>query len=142
MKDKLDPKLKAKIIRESEDLCKICGRNIYAGNGAPHHVIKLSEEPLLRNCKTNIMWVHQRNCHIRTECEPGFNKTLQKQLQDYYFKLIDRDHVYDINQIAQMVDMPLKDLVIAHNKGFLKVVDGSAEGLDVIRFLLGGKLIE
>jgi len=142
MKDKLDPKLKAKIIRESEDLCKICGRNVYVGRGAPHHVIKLSEEPLLRNCKTNIWWVHQRNCHIRTECEPGFNRKLQKQLQDYYYGKFQLDIYYTLDEIKSMVDMPLKDLVIAQNKGFLKVVNNRVEGLDAIRFLLGGKLIE
>ena len=142
MADKLDQKLKEKIIKEQNNVCKICGRTVREGNGAPHHIIKVGEEPLLRNCKTNIWWVCQIPCHDRTENEPGFNHELQLQLQEFYFQKFQLDYFYTIYEIQQIVDMPIKDLEKAKNKGILKNSIGLVKGIDAIRFLMGGSIKE
>lgn len=138
MADKLDPKLKEEIKDESENLCKICGRWCRP-IGEPHHVVKVSEEPLLRNCKTNIWWLC-RECHNETETNPGFNRKLQKILEDYYFGRFQLDNYYTLEEIQSIVIMPLDDLEKARNKGILKTTLMRAEGLEVIRFLMGGSL--
>ena len=128
----LSPILKEKIREEANNLCKICGR--WCTPGEPHHVIRLSQEPLLRNCKTNIWWLC-RECHHKTENEVGFNKELQKQLQHYYYNLFTLNLIYTKSEIKKMVNIPMEDLEKAISKNLLK----SSYGIDIIDFLLGGK---
>ena len=135
MVDKLDPKLREEIKEEADNICKICGR--WCNYGEAHHVVKISEEPLLRNCKTNIWWL-DKECHGETETNPGFNRKLQKILQDYYFGKVQLDYNYTLEEIQSIVEMPIEDLEKARNKGILKTTLGQANGLDLIYFLMGG----
>lgn len=139
MVDKLDPKLREEIKEESESLCKICGR--WTSTGEMHHVVKVSEEPLLRNCKTNI-WHLCRDCHHETETRPGFNLKLQKILESYYLGKFQMDNYYTLKEIQSMVTIPIEDLEKAKNKGILKTKLIRVEGLEAVRFLMGGRLKE
>lgn len=137
MVDKLDPKLREEIVEEAENLCKICGR--WCNPGEPHHVVKISEEPLLRNCKTNIWWLC-KECHGETETNPGFNHKLQKILQDKYYQMFDINKKYGPYEVIKIVGIPEKDMEKAMNKGMIKTCKYSILGEDVIRFLMGGSL--
>jgi len=133
-------KLKAEIDRKANNTCAICGR--WSERLEPHHVVKVSEEPLLRNCETNIMPV-DRGCHHKTETEPGFNKKLQIELQKKYEKMFINDRYYSLSVIANMVNMPYEDLETAAYKGIIQTqvsMARIAKGEDVIRFLMGGKI--
>lgn len=132
--------LREKIKEESDNHCVICG--MYCGHtGSPHHVIKVSEEKLLENCKKNIFWTCI-SCHGKTEKVPGYNRKLQKQLQKEYFRLFNTQKHYTTKEISQIVGMPMKDVEKAMQKGLLKwiFVDGipKANGSETIKFLMGG----
>ena len=131
----MNKKLREAIKEKAENSCKICGHWCY--RGSPHHVIKRSEEPLLTNCETNVWWVCD-TCHTRTENEAGYNKSLQKELQDYYYSLFSVNKYYTKNEIIKIVNMPIGDLETAIYKGFLK----SFKGVDIVSFLMGGKEID
>lgn len=138
----MDRALREHIKEDKENCCEICEE--WCGHtGSPHHIIKRSEEPLLTNCKKNIIWTCFK-CHRRTEEEPGFNRRLQKELQKRYFKLFLINKHYTTNEISQIVTMPVKDLEKAMQKGRVKweFVDGipKIQGLEAIRFLMAGKL--
>jgi hypothetical protein len=138
----MDRGLRERIKEEADNHCKICGH--WCGNtGSPHHVVKRSEEPLLTNCKKNVWWLCQP-CHTRTETEAGCNRRLQEQLQEYYYTIFNTKKHYAVKEIVEMVKVPLKDIEKAMQKGRLKweFVDGQpkSSGIEVIRFLQGGKL--
>ncbi len=134
--------LRDKIREEADNCCMLCGYNC-GKTGSPHHVIKISEEPLLINCKKNIMWVCL-DCHHKTENDGKFQARLQKQLQERYFRIFNKHKNYTVKEIAEIVQAPVKDIEKAIQKGFLKCkfINGipKALGIDTIRFLMGGKL--
>lgn len=134
--------LRDSIKKHNDNCCQICHE--WCGNtGSPHHVIKVSEEPLLQNCKMNILWLCF-NCHRRTEDVPGYNKQLQMELQKRYFKLFLINRFYTAEEISELVNMPVKDVQKAINKGRMKFqyVDGvqKVQAIEAIRFLMGGKI--
>jgi len=128
--------LRELIKEKAENCCVICKRHC-RGTGTPHHVIKLSEEPLLRNCETNVWWTCEV-CHTRTENEPGYNHQLQLQLRDHYQTLFSTTKNYNIKEIAAIVNMPIKDIEKASYKRMIKTIDDKADGEEVIRFLTRG----
>lgn len=134
--------LRDKIREEADNRCILC-RHDCGKNGSPHHVIKISEEPLLRDCKKNIMWVCL-DCHRKTENDGKFQARLQRKLQDKYFEVFNKSKNYTVKEIAQMVQAPVKDIEKAMQKGLLKweFIDGvpKAKGISIIKFLMGGKL--
>jgi hypothetical protein len=136
--------LRDTIKEEKGNCCEIC-EHWCGDNGSPHHIVKISEEPLLRDCKSNILWLCF-DCHRLTEDKPGYNARLQLELQKRYFKKFLINRFYTPEEIAQIVIMPVKDLEKAINKGRLKFeyVDGvrKSQGLEIIRFLMGGKIHE
>lgn len=138
----MDRGLRQRIQEDQDNHCQICG-NWCGDSGSPHHIVKRSEEPILTNCKKNILWTCVK-CHRDTENVPGFNKKLQRRLQERYFKIFLINKHYSVKEIAQIVQMPIKDVEKAMQKGVLKweFVDGApkAKGIETIRFLLGGKL--
>lgn len=100
--------LRAKIKEKAGNCCKICTHWCYE-KGSPHHVVKQSEESLLKNCETNVWWLCE-SCHTRTENEPGYNHQLQLELKDYYQTLFSVNKYYNLKDISMIVNMPLKDL--------------------------------
>jgi hypothetical protein len=138
----MDRGLRERIKEEADNHCTICGN--WCGNtGSPHHVVKRSEEPLLINCKKNVWWVCQP-CHTRTESQAGYNRQLQKQLQEHYYNIFNTRKHYSVKEIAEIVKAPGKDIEKAMQKNRLKweFIDGipKAAGIDVIRFMVGGKI--
>jgi hypothetical protein len=138
----MDRGLRERIKEEADNHCVICGRWC-SHTGSPHHVVKVSEQKLLVNCKKNIMWLCLE-CHRETEDNGKFQQGLQRALQDRYFKLFIQGKHYTVNEIAEIVQAPVKDIEKAMQKGFLKweFVDRmpKALGLDIIRFLMGDRL--
>jgi hypothetical protein len=55
---KLNRALRDTIKEEKDNCCEICGHWCGDNNGSPHHIVKISEEPLLRDCKSNILWLY------------------------------------------------------------------------------------
>lgn len=140
--EEMNKALRNSIKEKHDNCCQICGE--WCGDtGSPHHMVKVSEEPLLQNCKMNILWLCF-DCHRRTEDVPGYNRELQLELQKRYFKLFLINRFYTAGEIAQLVNMPLKDVQKAINKGRVnfKYIDGiqKVQGLEAIRFLMGGKI--
>lgn len=128
--------LRDKIKGKAENCCVICG-HWCSTKGTPHHVVKLSEEPLLRNCEKNVWWLCE-SCHAQTENEPGYNHKLQLQLKKHYQDLFSANKYYNLKDISMIVNVPFKDLEKASYKRMLKASSNKARGTEVIRFLTRG----
>lgn len=114
----MDRGLREEIKREADNHCRIC--NSWCGdNGSPHHITKLSEEKLLMNCKKNILWLCM-DCHRATENDGNLQKQLKRLLRERYFKLFMVNKHYTIEEIAEIVQTPIKDLQKAMQKGVLR----------------------
>jgi len=136
----MDRGLRERIKEQAGNHCRICFK-CCGHTGSPHHVVKVSEEKLLENCKKNIMWTCIE-CHHKTEQVPGYNRQLQKKLQKEYFRIFNTQKHYTTKEIAEIVTMPVKDIEKAMQKNLLKweFVESipKANGNEVIRFLMGG----
>ncbi|MBM7835923.1 hypothetical protein [Clostridium sardiniense] len=124
----------------NKEYCDICSKNHLVET---HHIVKRGQAKYLEKCKLNLIdlcYEHHRGTKgVHGKCGSKLDHELKEQFQNDLKLLFGSDIYYTVDQIADKLDISLKDA-----NGLVKFILPNIDkykGEDIIRSCMGGKLV-